>query len=294
MRKKIVLIVLCILAIIVVICGIIALVNRNVRSIYPDLSENSIAFKIIEYIDKNDDDAGYGMIEYNGRKYMPYGTLKGIINNTDIDKCIGYVIQDENNTSMPDKNNKDERIYTLTVDKENNFLMEYYIGKTLMNQPSFYRAVDTKETNITIPEYIDSLEYNYWNVINGNYNKGDKDFMSEFIIEVNNRELVVRVEDNSSSKELLEKLKEGNIIINASDYNNFEKVGKLGFNLPTNDKQITTKPGDVILYQGNNICLYYNINSWTFTKLGEVTNVDGDELRNILGDSNVTLILKLK
>ena len=125
-------------------------------------------------------------------------------------------------------------------------------------------------------------------------NIGDKNTMSEFIIEVNNRELIVKIEDNSSSKALLEKLKDGNITINTSDYSNFEKVGELGFNLPTNDKQITTKPGDVILYQGNNICLYYNTNSWNFTKLGEVTNVNSNELKNILGDGNVILTLKLK
>ena len=118
--------------------------------------------------------------------------------------------------------------------------------------------------------------------------------MNEFIIEVNNKELVVKVENNSSSKALIEKLKQGNITINARDYSNFEKVGELGFSLPTNDTQITTKPGDVILYQGNNICLYYGTNSWNFTKLGEVTNVNQEELKNILGDGNVTMTLKLK
>ena len=118
--------------------------------------------------------------------------------------------------------------------------------------------------------------------------------MSEFIIEVNKRELIVKVEDNSSSKALLEKLKDGNIIVNTHDYSNFEKVGELGFELPTNDKQITTKPGDVILYQGNNICLYYGTNTWNFTKIGEVINVDGNELKSVLGDDNVTLTLKLR
>ena len=125
-------------------------------------------------------------------------------------------------------------------------------------------------------------------------NLGDEISMSEFIIEVNKRELIVKVEDNSSSKALLERLKDGNIIVNAHDYSNFEKVGELGFGLPTNDKQITTKPGDVILYQGNNICLYYGTNTWNFTKIGEVINADDNELKSILGGGNVTLTLKLK
>ena len=125
-------------------------------------------------------------------------------------------------------------------------------------------------------------------------NVGETNNMSEFIIEVKNKDLIVKVEENSSSKALLEKLKNGNIVVNASDYNNFEKVGELGFDLPRNDKQITTKPGDVILYQGNNICLYYNTNSWNFTKLGEVTNVDSTELKSVLGIGNITMTLKLK
>ena len=93
---------------------------------------------------------------------MPYGTLKGSLKEKDIDKCIGYIIQNENSSSIIDKDNKDTRIYTLIDDKENNFLMEYYIGKDLMNQPSFYRAIDTKNKDINIPKFVDSLDYNYW------------------------------------------------------------------------------------------------------------------------------------
>lgn len=117
---------------------------------------------------------------------------------------------------------------------------------------------------------------------------------NEFIIEVNNKELTVEMEENSSSKALIEKLKEENIVVNAHDYSNFEKVGELGFTLPRNDENITTKAGDLILYQGNQIALYYDTNTWTFTKLGKVTNVSDTELKNILGDGNVTMTLKLK
>ncbi len=116
----------------------------------------------------------------------------------------------------------------------------------------------------------------------------------EFIIEVNDKELLVKVEDNSSSKALIEKLKEGDISIDAHDYGNFEKVGSLGFELPRNDEQITTKAGDVILYQGTEITIYYDTNSWNFTKLGEITNIEGKELKELLGDGNVTLTLRLK
>lgn len=67
----------------------------------------------------------------------------------------------------------------------------------------------------------------------------------------------------------------------------------MGFSLPTNDKNITTEAGDLILYQGNQITLYYDTNSWNFTKLGKVQNVLQNELKEILGSGNVKLIFSL-
>lgn len=67
----------------------------------------------------------------------------------------------------------------------------------------------------------------------------------------------------------------------------------MGFNLPRNDKSITTSAGDIVLYQGNQISLFYNSNSWSYTKLGRVQNVSGAELKNILGSGDVTLILSI-
>lgn len=108
---------------------------------------------------------------------------------------------------------------------------------------------------------------------------------------VNNTILNIKLEDNSSSKALLEHLKDGDITINAEDYGGFEKVGNLGFSLPTNDEKITVEAGDLILYQGDKITLYYATNTWTFTKLGKVQNVTQDELKEILGNGDVTIKL---
>ena len=124
---------------------------------YPELPENPVVFEMGEYIDKSDDEAGYSTIEYNGRIYMPYGTIKRAINSDDIDKCIGYVVQDG-------QKDTDERIYTLFEDKANNYLMMYYVGESLMNQPDFWRAVDTNGKNIDTPVYIESFNYNYWKI----------------------------------------------------------------------------------------------------------------------------------
>lgn len=72
------------------------------------------------------------------------------------------------------------------------------------------------------------------------------------------------------------------------DYGNFEKVGDLPWELPTNDEEITTKPGDIILQQGNKITIYYDENQWNFTKIGKISYVDEEELREVLGDGDVT------
>ena len=115
----------------------------------------------------------------------------------------------------------------------------------------------------------------------------------QLYIKINNKTLTVALEDNSSVDALLEKLKQGDIIIEMSDYANFEKVGPLGFSLPRNDKSITTTPGDIILYQGNQITIYYNTNTWNFTKLGKIENVTQKELKEILGNGDVTVTFSL-
>lgn len=111
---------------------------------------------------------------------------------------------------------------------------------------------------------------------------------------INGTKLSATLEDNSSVQALKEKLSEGDVVIDAHDYSNFEKVGSLGFSLPRNDTQITTTPGDLILYQGNQFVFYYDENSWNFTKLGHVDNLTQEQLKQLLGDGNVTITLSLQ
>lgn len=116
--------------------------------------------------------------------------------------------------------------------------------------------------------------------------------MNTIKIEVNNKELIVELEDNEATKELVQKLNSGNVVVEANEYGGFEKVGSLGFSLTRDDKQVTTKAGDLVLYQGNQISLFYDSNSWSYTKLGRVTNMSANELKEVLGSGDVTLTLK--
>ncbi len=70
-----------------------------------------------------------------------------------------------------------------------------------------------------------------------------------------------------------------------------EKVGDLGVTLPRNDENITTSAGDLILYQGNQFVIYYDTNHWSLTRLGKIDNITTQELKNILGKSDVTVKL---
>ena len=99
--------------------------------------------------------------------------------------------------------------------------------------------------------------------------------------------------DNSSAKALKEMLEEGPITINMRDYANMEKGGSLGTNLPRNDEQMTTEPGDLILYQGNAFVIYYAPNSWNFTRIGKIDDVTQEKLKKALGNGDVKVTLSL-
>lgn len=100
--------------------------------------------------------------------------------------------------------------------------------------------------------------------------------------------------DNSSVAALKELLAEGPLTINMSDYAGMEKVGPIGTSLPRNDEQISTGAGDIILYQGSSLVIYYDTNSWNFTRIGKIEGVSGEELLEAFGDGDVTVTFSLE
>lgn len=112
-------------------------------------------------------------------------------------------------------------------------------------------------------------------------------------IKIGDNVLTATLVENSSVDALKAVLSEGPLTINMRDYGSMEKVGPLGMDLPRNDQQITTEAGDIILFQGSALVIYYAPNSWNFTRLGKINNVTTEELREILGDGNVTITLSL-
>lgn len=112
---------------------------------------------------------------------------------------------------------------------------------------------------------------------------------------INGYKIEVKTYDNAAVEELLKKLEEGDITYTAENYGGFEKVGNLGFSLPQSDTQITTVAGDVMLYLGENIVLFYGSNTWAYTKIGKMQGFTDEELKDILSTPNevaVTISLK--
>ena len=114
-----------------------------------------------------------------------------------------------------------------------------------------------------------------------------------FYAHINGSVLTILATENSSAYAFLDLLKAGDITIEMHDYGSFEKVGPLGTTLPRNDEQITTEPGDVILYQGNQITIYYDVNSWSFTRIGRVQGLSQAELKEVLGGGDAVVAFSL-
>ena len=112
-------------------------------------------------------------------------------------------------------------------------------------------------------------------------------------ITIEGKTMPVNLVDNEATRTLVAALQELPITYEADDYGGFEKVGYLGCSLPTNNQQITTEAGDVILYSGNQIVLFYGSNSWSYTRLGRIEYSTIDELKSFLKAGQGRISVKL-
>lgn len=110
--------------------------------------------------------------------------------------------------------------------------------------------------------------------------------------EVGGSIFTVILEENRAVDALMEMLKRGPVKIRMSDYSGFEKVGALGRSFPSQDRRITTHSGDIVLYQGNQIVMFYGSNSWSYTRLGHIEDLTGWE--EALGSGDVTVTFSLE
>lgn len=111
----------------------------------------------------------------------------------------------------------------------------------------------------------------------------------KIIVEVNGSRFTATLENNKAADALEEMVQEEPVTVQMSDYAGFEKVGSLGASLPASNRQTTTHAGDIVLYQDNQIVIFYGSNSWSYTRLGKIDDLTGWE--EALGNGDVTLTL---
>ena len=101
-------------------------------------------------------------------------------------------------------------------------------------------------------------------------------------------------EDNESVEALRKLCEEEPLTIEMSMYGGFEQVGSIGSNLPRNDVETTTSAGDIVLYSGNKMVVFYGSNSWAYTRLGHITDQDEAGMTQLLSNGDVTITVSME
>ena len=163
-------------------------------------------------------------------------------------------------------------------------ILNNYLGQTITQDIPGFDGSSAVTTRAQVAAVLQKLS------LEADLSKGEDTMLN---ITVNGTTLTATLEDHSSAQAFRDMLASGPLTIQMSDYANMEKVGPLGQNLPRNDERITTEAGDIILYQGNQITIYYSQNTWNFTRLGKINGVSAQELRSILGSGDVSVTFAL-
>ena len=110
-------------------------------------------------------------------------------------------------------------------------------------------------------------------------------------IQIGDATFTAALEDNAAVRELIEMMNDEPVTIDMRDYSGFEKVGPLGRSLTTDNHQTTTTAGDIVLYNGNQIVMFYGSNSWSYTRIGRIDDLSGWE--EALGSGSITAVFSL-
>lgn len=116
----------------------------------------------------------------------------------------------------------------------------------------------------------------------------------KMILKINDYVFTATLAANSSVHALVELLKEKPVTLEMSDNGQMEKIVDLGCQLPQNNIYMNTRAGDIILFQGNTLSIYYDSNAWSLTPIARIDNVDINELRQALGKGNVQVVVTLE
>lgn len=143
--------------------------------------------------------------------------------------------------------------------------------------------------SMTLPKDFENM-----NIQNNLENMNIENINEKIILKIDGTEVNVEWEDNESVKAIKELIKNGELTINTHQYGGFEQVGEIGHNIVSDNVQMTTKPGDIVLYAGSNIVLFYGSNSWSYTKLGKIVDKTDEELKSLLNKPGTLLTINIQ
>jgi len=126
----------------------------------------------------------------------------------------------------------------------------------------------------------------------GNEETGEERTMLQ--MRIGDMAVTVEWEDNASVQALKDLCRDTPLTIPMSMYGGFEQVGPIGTSLPRHDQQTTTEAGDIVLYAGDQIVVFYGSNSWSYTRLGHITDQDAAEMAELLGNGDVTITIGME
>lgn len=123
--------------------------------------------------------------------------------------------------------------------------------------------------------------------------QNNETMIQKMYITIDDRTESVTLVNNNATQALIAKLQQAPVTVTLNSSGGFEIWGALGFSLPTDNEQIEARPGDIVLYSGSNICIFYGTNSWSYTRLGKIDNLSVNELKTFLkaGENNVSVTL---
>lgn len=180
----------------------------------------------------------------------------------------------ESSVAMDSTKTADETMSESTIVDETEGMAE---PVEAVSEAESVQETERNETSAAETDIQDNTEEN--KVANMNVQVGDVIFSAT-------------LEENEAVSALVEMMREGPVVIQMSDYSGFEKVGPLGTSLPASNSQTTTQAGDIVLYNGNQIVIFYGSNSWSYTRLGRIDDLTGWE--DALGSGDVTVIFSLE
>jgi len=169
-------------------------------------------------------------------------------------------------------------------------------GQTETTKESPAESQETEPVTITASEDAEAVyeggevttesEVGETEIVQDNESEQESDTM---VMAINGKKVSVEWEDNESVEALMDLVSKEPLSIQMSMYGGFEQVGSIGTSLPRNDVQTTTEAGDIVLYSGDQIVVFYGSNSWAYTRLGRITDKNVDELAEMLGKEDVTI-----